>query len=77
MIFSKLLAKNKKLENDQAASLRATKEAEKNPVPGRAIVENNNTNKKETNRGRERIKIDLLIHDLKVPLQCLTQGLQR
>ncbi len=75
MIFSKLLAKNKKLENDQAASLRATKEAEKNPVPGRAIVENNNTNKKETNRGRERIKIDLLIHDLKVPLAVLDAGL--
>lgn len=75
MIFSKIIAKKRNINKDQTELLKSANDPEKNITSGRVDVEKADTDNKGIDRRKERIKIDLLIHDLKVPLAVLDAGL--
>ena len=65
----------KKFRKTRISSSQGPKTAVKEPVPTQGPVNSNQENKKDTPKRRQRIKIDLLIHDLKVPLAVIQAGL--
>ena len=65
----------KRFRKNQTNSFQGQKKEEKESIQTQGPVHNNQDNKKNTPNRRERIKIDLLIHDLKVPLAVIQAGL--
>ena len=75
MIFSKIIGKKRDISKERTSLLKSAKDPEKNASSGKAVVEKVAKDNKGIDRRKERIKIDLLIHDLKVPLAVLDAGL--
>ena len=75
MIFSKGIDKLKNMGKNKRSGFTTTE----NMRPGSVTVQETTDNRQERERhvptGRERIKMDLLIHDLKVPLAVIEAGL--
>jgi signal transduction histidine kinase len=67
-MFNKFLKK-------RASSSHVSQEPGKTPDPGRSLSENDRGREGNVPKRRERIKLDLLIHDLKVPLAVIEAGL--
>ena len=74
MIFSRKLVKLKMFIKSQAGSWQVLEETKKAST-SKAGSSNNQGHKKEPHMHREKIKIDLLIHDLKVPLAVIEAGI--
>jgi len=75
LIFSKQIVKLKKLGRDVKSGAPGLANMQVNPVAGALSTENPTDRRGHMPTGRERIKIDLLIHDLKVPLAVIEAGL--
>ena len=75
MIFSKEIKKNKKMRDDRMNIARDIKEPSHDALTLPEPTDNGERNKGDSSTGRGRIKIDLLIHDLKVPLAVIEAGL--
>ena len=75
MIFSKGIKKIKKMRDDRMNIVREIKGSSYDALTLSEPVDNGKRNKGDSPTERERIKIDLLIHDLKVPLAVIEAGL--
>ena len=75
MIFSKGIKKIKKMRADQMNIVRDIEEPSYDALTLPEPTDNGERNKGDSPTGRGRIKIDLLIHDLKVPLAVIEAGL--
>jgi len=65
----------KRFRKNRTSSFQGQKKEGKESIKTQGPVHGNQENKKNTPKRRERIKIDLLIHDLKVPLAVIQAGL--
>ena len=65
----------KRFRKSRTSSSQGPKTAGKESIPTQGPVNSNQGNKRDTPKRRERIKVDLLIHDLKVPLAVIQAGL--
>ena len=75
MIFSKAIGIFRRRKKNLDQSIQQLKDP-KPKIPSRPVLMNPSQNKKkEAPSGRNRIKIDLLIHDLKVPLAVIEAGI--
>ena len=75
MIFSKAIGIFRRRKKTLDQSIQQLKDP-KPKIPSRPVLMNPSQNKKkEAPSGRNRIKIDLLIHDLKVPLAVIEAGI--
>lgn len=75
LIFSKGIKKIKKIRDDRMNIVRDIKGSRADSVTLLEPTDNGRRNKGDSPSGRGRIKIDLLIHDLKVPLAVIEAGL--
>ena len=75
MVFSKLINKFRSTGNKSDGSPQPVVETEKEPVCDSSGMNKNQKNEREPLMRRERIKLDLLIHDLKVPLAVIDAGI--
>ena len=75
MIFSKGIKKIKKIRDDRMNIARDIKESSYDSLTLPKPTDNGQRNKGDLPSGRGRIKIDFLIHDLKVPLAVIEAGL--
>ena len=75
MVFSKLLDKFRSTDNKFAAIPPVVDKKESGQVPESDVRNKDQGSKKEPLMRRERIKLDLLIHDLKVPLAVIDAGI--
>jgi two-component system OmpR family sensor kinase len=65
----------KRFRKSRISIFQGQKKEEKESIQTQVSEDNNQENKEDTPKRRERIKIDLLIHDLKVPLAVIQAGL--
>jgi len=75
LIFSKGIKKIKKIRDGRMNIVRDIKELSSDSLTLLELTDNGQGNKRDSTSGRGRIKIDLLIHDLKVPLAVIEAGL--
>jgi len=75
LIFSKGIAKLKKLGRDMGNGPSGIEKRQPDSVTMPELTVNRANSRGHMPTGRERIKIDLLIHDLKVPLAVIEAGL--
>lgn len=75
LIFSKGIKKIKKIRDDRINIVRDIKGSSSDSLTLLEPTDNGHRNKGDSPSGRGRIKIDLLIHDLKVPLAVIEAGL--
>ncbi|MBW2203402.1 MAG: HAMP domain-containing histidine kinase [Deltaproteobacteria bacterium] len=75
MIFSKGTKKIKKIKDERMNIAGDIKHSSSGSPAFQEPIGNGRGNKKDSPSGRGRIKIDLLIHDLKVPLAVIEAGL--
>jgi len=75
VIFSKGIDRLKKFGKDRRGESPETEEARTDATIMLKSTDSLTKSKENVNTGRERIKIDLLIHDLKVPLAVIEAGL--
>jgi two-component system OmpR family sensor kinase len=75
LVFSKLIDKFRGTGNKSAGLARAVGETEKEPVPESGMTNRDQRNEREPLMRKQRIKLDLLIHDLKVPLAVIDAGI--
>ena len=75
MIFFKGIGKLKKLGKDGEIESSVSEKTPSEPALVAELIDNHPDSRGRMLTGRERIKIDLLIHDLKVPLAVIEAGL--
>jgi two-component system, OmpR family, sensor kinase len=75
LIFSKGIKKIKKMRDDRMNIVQDIRGSSYEALTLREPADNGERNKEDLPTGRGRIKIDLLIHDLKVPLAVIEAGL--
>jgi two-component system OmpR family sensor kinase len=75
LIFSKGIAKLKKLGKDGGNGPSRIEKTKPDSAVMTELSDNHSNSRGHMPTGRERIKIDLLIHDLKVPLAVIEAGL--
>ena len=75
MIFSKRIKKIKKIKGERMTAARDMKQSSSDSPAFSEPIGNGPGDKADSPSGRGRIKIDLLIHDLKVPLAVIEAGL--
>jgi two-component system OmpR family sensor kinase len=75
LVFSKLIEKFRRTGNNSDALARTGEETEKEPLPESGITNRDQKNEREPLMRKQRIKLDLLIHDLKVPLAVIDAGI--
>lgn len=74
LILFKGIAKLKELGKDRKKGAPGVADVQADPASGAESTENQTNRRGHMPTGRERIKIDLLIHDLKVPLAVIEAG---
>jgi signal transduction histidine kinase len=75
LFFSKLLDRFRKPGNNPADSSLTIEETVKGSIPESDVMNKDQGNGREPLMRRKRIKLDLLIHDLKVPLAVIDAGI--
>jgi len=75
LFFSKLLDRFRKPGNNPADSSLTIEETVKGSIPESGVMNKDQGNGREPLMRRKRIKLDLLIHDLKVPLAVIDAGI--
>lgn len=75
MAFSKLIDKFRKNENTSVGLDRAVGESQEETLPESPVTNSEKGNERGPSMRKRRIKLDLLIHDLKVPLAVIDAGI--
>lgn len=75
MVFTKLIDRLRMTSNNSAGFPKTIVETEEEPVPESGVTNRDLRNERKPLMSRERIKLDLLIHDLKVPLAVIDAGI--
>jgi two-component system OmpR family sensor kinase len=74
LVFSKLIDKFRRTGSNTAGLARTVGETEKESLPETGVTNRDQRNEREPLMRNKRIKLDLLIHDLKVPLAVIDAG---